>query len=444
MLPAAYWSLAERYIAADTSHGNLAAGPIVREALADTAARVREQRFSHGGCEHANWLFSWGPEVSGGLLLVTHSDTVPAGPPGKWTRGPAHALTRDGEQVVGLGVADVKLDFLCKAFGLRSLDLAQLKRPLHLLATGAEEVGLIGAKRFLAEGICQPQWVLCGEPSELIPCHAHKGYAVVQVTITDNAAPRFTYGKRIHVQGRAAHSSTPHLGVNAVLALLRDLPEGPIGELQGGTNANTVPAAASALVAGGEPCSGIPHEDEAVAGDSVDLSVAARRMRELWAVWCALSAKLEPRQDPEFTPAQVVNNLGRLTTSGASLSALFDARLLPEHDPAKLIDEFRRTAADAEVIIERDNAGMRAPRDGKLLSALSRAVAAQGLPGDACSKPTSTEAGVFFHAGCEAAVFGPGVSVGNAHTANEWNRVRDLELAIPIYAALVRDLCMTP
>lgn len=431
-LSEAYWALAQRYISADTSSGNLAAAPIVHDALAGTSARVREQRFSHGGREHANWLFSWGPDEPGGLLLVTHSDTVPEGPREKWTRGPAHALTRDGGQVVGLGVADVKLDFLCKAFALRSLDLAQLSRPLHLLATGAEEVGLIGAKRFMAAGLVRPQWVLCGEPSELIPCHAHKGYAVIEVTITDPTAPRFTRGKRLAVQGKAAHSSTPHLGVNAVLALLQTLPEGPIGELTGGTSANTVPAAASALVAGDESC------------DAVDLSRAARRMRELWSVWCALSAKLEPREDSEFTPSQVVNNLGRLTSEGASLRALFDARLLPEHNPAELIEAFQKLASDATVTVERDNAGMRAAPDGVLLSALSRAVAAQGLPSEPRTKPTSTEAGVFFHAGCEAAVFGPGVSIGNAHTSNEWNRVRDLALAIPIYAALVRDLCMTP
>ena len=433
MLPAAFWALAERYIAADTSHGNLAAAPIVHDALAGTSARVREQRFSHGGHEHANFLFSWGPEAPGGLLLVTHSDTVPAGPPEKWTRGPAHALTRDGEQVVGLGVADVKLDFLCKAFALRSLDLTQLERPLYLLASGAEEVGLVGAKRFLGPSgfgeLVKPKWVLCGEPSELIPCHAHKGYAVVEVTITDTQAPRFTLGRRVQVQGKAAHSSTPHLGVNAVLELLRTLPAGPVGKLTGGTSANTVPAAAEAWVAGDEPC------------DVVDLSATARRMLQLWGVWCDLSAKLEPREDREFTPAHVVNNLGRLTTKGASLSALFDARLLPVHNPAALIEAFRAAAGDATVVVERDNAGMRAAPDGVLLSALSRAVAAQGLPSEPRSKATSTEAGVFFHAGCEAAVFGPGVSIGNAHTANEWNRVRDLELAIPIYAALVSDLC---
>jgi acetylornithine deacetylase/succinyl-diaminopimelate desuccinylase-like protein len=429
MLPAAYWPLAQRYIAADTSHGNLSAAPILAELMAPLAGRFREQHFTHGGYAHANWLWSWGPDEPGGLLLVTHSDTVPAGPPEKWTRGPAHALTRDGDQVVGLGVADVKLDFLCKAFALQTLDLTALKRPLHLLATGAEEVGLIGAKHFMAARLVQPEWVLCGEPSELIPCHAHKGYAAVRVAITDPTAPRFTRGRRIETQGKAAHSSTPHLGVNAVLALLRALPDGPVGELAGGTSANTVPAMASAWVAGDAPC------------DVVDLSHAAQRMLALWEHWCALSAALEPREDREFSPAQVVNNLGLMRTDGATLSAIFDARLLPEHDPSLLLERFRREAAGADVTFERESAGMRAPKDGKLLTAMSRAVAAQNLPSEPRSKPTSTEAGVFFHAGCEAAVFGPGVSTGNAHTANEWNRERDLALAIPIYAALVRGLC---
>ena len=40
---------------------------------------------------------------------------------------------------------------------------------------------------------------------------------------------------------------------------------------------------------------------------------------------------------------------------------------------------------------------------------------------------------MFARAGCDAAVTGPGVSVGNAHTANEWNRETDLEAAIELY-----------
>ena len=57
------------------------------------------------------------------------------------------------------------------------------------------------------------------------------------------------------------------------------------------------------------------------------------------------------------------------------------------------------------------------------------------------AKPTSTEAGVFARKGCEAAVFGPGTSTGNAHTPNERIEVAQLEKAIDAYRRIVVELC---
>ncbi len=423
-----FWALAEKFISTDSSQGNLAMLPLLREALAPLPARVREQPFAHGDKQHANLLASFGPE-GGGLLLITHSDTVPPGPPERWTEGPAHALTRSEDRVVGLGVADVKLDYLCKVFALRALhesgELARLKKPLHLLATGAEEVGLVGAKLFAAG--FKPEMALAGEPCELIPCHAHKGYAVVRVGLRVKDPQRLSRGRVLKSLGKAAHSSTPHLGENAILKMLA---AAPLAELQGGSSANTVPAEASAIVAGDDPI------------DAIDLSSAAATMRELWSLWCAQTAALQPARDEEFAPAEAVNNLGRIESKDDVLQALFDARLLPEHDPAALIASFtaaaRVPAALAfEAFTERDNPGMRAKPDSRLLAALTRASGKAPR-----AKPTSTEAGVFFRLGVDAAVMGPGVSIGNAHTANEWNSIRDLQNAVPIYTQLIRELCL--
>ena len=57
------------------------------------------------------------------------------------------------------------------------------------------------------------------------------------------------------------------------------------------------------------------------------------------------------------------------------------------------------------------------------------------------AKPTSTEAGIFARAGCEAIVIGPGRSTGNAHTANERIESSQLEKAIDLYESLLIELC---
>jgi len=68
-------------------------------------------------------------------------------------------------------------------------------------------------------------------------------------------------------------------------------------------------------------------------------------------------------------------------------------------------------------------------------------LARHGLEGKPRAKPTSTEAGVFARAGCEAIVFGPGRSTGNAHTANERIEMAQLEQACDLYESLLVELC---
>jgi acetylornithine deacetylase/succinyl-diaminopimelate desuccinylase-like protein len=453
MLPDAFWAFAERYISLDTSQaqGNAGIEPLLTElhGALGLAPRFTAQRGTHLGKPQLNLLASWGPAVDGGLLLVTHSDTVPPGPLERWTKGPPHQLTRDGDKVIGLGVADVKLDYLCKAFALQRVNRAALKKPVHLLATHSEEVGLVGAKAFADAGLCKPDWALCGEPSELIPCHAHKGYAVAKVTVKAANATPIVATHRIEITGKAAHSSTPHLGVNALdrlAAWLATQPELEVTWVRGGSSANTVPASAHAYVrTNGElpqpvesNVSVLLHEER-----GVNLRPAFDALQQLWSEWQALAHAFTPTRDDDFSPAEVVCNFGVLSSDADAVTASFDARLLPGHDPMALHEQFanKARALNASVVIERAAPGMKNAADSVLLTALDAVVSKRGLAGKPKAKATSTEAGVFFRKGIDAAVFGPGVSIQNAHTPNEWNRVRDLELAIDIYEDLIVRLC---
>lgn len=429
-----FWQAAERVVAVDTSaaQGNTGLLPVISP-LAEGLA-LQTFASEHLGKPQFNYLMRLGPDIPGGLLLVTHLDTVPPGPLERWTATPPFTLKREGGKVFGLGVADVSLDFLCKLFALRSLRGRVLKEPVRLLGTFSEEVGLIGAKHFAEHHLAQlrPRYVLCGEPSELIPCPAHKGYAVVEVSATSDTR---LVGPAVEqtFAGKAAHSSTPHLGVNAIEQMWGAIGSQRVFSVCGGTSNNTVPAEAKAWVAA----------TEGEKREGFDLTKSLLLLREAWQEWRRLSAALQPSTAPDFSPSEVVNNLGLIRTEGATVTATFDARLLPEHVPGDLLQAFNLWAEQRGLVVRilRDNAGMRARADSPLLLELSLVLRDLGRDGTPKPKPTSTEAGVFARHGYDAAVFGPGVSVGNAHTANEWNSESDLQLAFEVYQRLILKLC---
>jgi acetylornithine deacetylase/succinyl-diaminopimelate desuccinylase-like protein len=72
---------------------------------------------------------------------------------------------------------------------------------------------------------------------------------------------------------------------------------------------------------------------------------------------------------------------------------------------------------------------------------VQKVLVAGGLDPTPQAKPTSTEAGVFARKGCEAIVFGPGRSTGNAHTPNERIEMAQLEKACDLYESLLLELC---
>ena len=82
------------------------------------------------------------------------------------------------------------------------------------------------------------------------------------------------------------------------------------------------------------------------------------------------------------------------------------------------------------------------PDDAPLVRGAGRVLERMGLDPAPRAKPTSTEAGVFARAGCEAIVIGPGRSTGNAHTPNERIEMAQLEKACDLYEAILRELCV--
>jgi len=382
-----------------------------------------------------------------GLLLVTHLDTVDPGPPEFWTEtgGNPFALTQKGHRLFGLGSADTKLDALCKLFAAHQYRRQRLRRTLQLLGTHQEEVGALGAHQFVQSPAFQARFVACSEPSELQIIRAHKGYAVVEleIEVQPTAALSGPF-ERLVFDGRSAHSSTPHLGINAIEMALQTVRGTPFCSLEGGTAANKVPDRCVVIRPGktGQPGLG-------PGPDCRDAAPAASLSESLFDMWRQLALAQQPQVNRAFDPDRSVVNWGIARINGPRANLTFDCRLLPGHDPEVLTATFRRrcgalaqtAGAEISVKVSRSNPAMELSEPSELLSSARRACQDVGLSDVAGVKPTNTEAGVFHRAGAEAIVFGPGRSTGNAHTANEHTFLSQMEKAIEFYRALIERLC---
>jgi len=144
-----------------------------------------------------------GPEVTGGLALSGHVDTVPVDGQ-HWRTDPFRLHEEDG-RLFARGATDMK-GFVASALAaVPDLLAADLARPIHLLISYDEEVDCAGAHRLVedfADGRLRPALCVVGEPSGMMPILAHKGRLSVRAT----------------VRGKAGHSSQPEKGVNAIHA----------------------------------------------------------------------------------------------------------------------------------------------------------------------------------------------------------------------------------
>jgi acetylornithine deacetylase/succinyl-diaminopimelate desuccinylase-like protein len=498
-LSAGFLDAARALIRADTVsiHGTWAAVDLLEPLYERAGLAVRRQilRLSIDGApeaDHVNVLAgpgglgpgpSAGPShgaISGGVLLVTHLDTVPPGPRERWTEtgGDPWALTEKDGTLFGLGCADVKLDALCKAEAARRLKGRKLALPFWLLGTFGEEVGLRGARHFAESPLfaqeVKPRFVLCGEPSELQLICAHKGYAVVRCTVRDAKARLVSSSgpgiEELTFAGTAVHSSTPHLGVNAIHRALAwaQASGAPVLSVRGGAAANVVPASCVVQVPA-------PRERGEPAPDQMKLVPPTGLRPNLWRalatagaledLWKQLLAEQVPARDARFDPPGAVGGMNLIDSQAeespadavygaGSIAVTFDARLLPEHDPDALLRQFETRAAawvarlgkgelSLAISVERNATGMSLGEDSELVRRVSRTLAGRGLDATPRRKPTSTEAGVFARKGCEAIVLGPGRSTGNAHTANERIELAQLATAVDLYESLIVDLCGT-
>jgi putative selenium metabolism hydrolase len=136
------------------------------------------------------------------LLFDAHCDTVAISAPNAWEHDPYGAELVDG-RLYGRGTSDMKGALAAMVAAAVSLDPNALCGTIVISATVLEEV-LEGVALQQVIARVQPDFVVIGEATDLHLNHGGRGRAEIHLETT----------------GKPAHSSTPHLGENAVHKML--------------------------------------------------------------------------------------------------------------------------------------------------------------------------------------------------------------------------------
>jgi acetylornithine deacetylase/succinyl-diaminopimelate desuccinylase family protein len=309
--------------------------------------------------------FDFGPGPT--LLLTSHLDTVPVG---SGSRDLLTPTVEDG-RVYGRGACDAKGSLVAM---LAACEIATEHGGLHgrVVFAGVidEEAGGAGTKNLAAEEP-RPDWAIVGEPTDLQPTIGHKG----------------SLRKRVVFTGRAAHSSDPDAGVNAIYRAARFVLE--VERWNERLRAWTHPlygrAVASAnVIQGGTKMNVIPDR-----------------------CWVDVDRRLLPGE----TDGSALTELEAMLEPDVAIEDLGMGKPPAAIDPGHPLARALQESAEAVTGRRLAFAGFRAGADmGFLLAA--------GVP---------------------TAMLGPG-SIDQAHTADEYVELADVALAAAIYADVARRL----
>jgi acetylornithine deacetylase len=304
-----------------------------------------------------------GATAAAATMFESHVDTVPAD---DW-RDRALVPRVEGSVVYGRGTADDKASLVAMMLALESVirSGATPPQPVLFLAAGDEEYAQTGIKHFRTLEVPVARGVF-GEPSDLAPIVQHKGTVRWDITAL----------------GRSAHSSRPHLGVNAIHAAFRVIEalERHQAELAERYQSPlmTGPTLTVTMISGGRTRNAVP--------DECRLSVDYRCL---------------PGQQPDEARGEVIDLLAR-------------AGLDVQHSDVQLMTP--PLATD--------------PTDGFALSVLA-ACRARRPEVELAGVPYGTDASWITDLG-PALVLGPG-SIDTAHAIDEWVDVRDIVTCAGIY-----------
>lgn len=184
------------------------------------------------------------------LGISGHMDVVSEGDINKWTYDPFKLTEVDGK-LYGRGSADMKSGLAALVLSMIDIhdqNLLEYGR-IRLLATAGEEIVGEGAKTFQQEGYMNDvEALVIAEPSQDRIIYAHKGSMDI----------------RVISRGKAAHSSMPQLGFNAISPLVKFVYKADEGFSKFDKNNNLLgnPIMNATIFNGGNQVNSIPEHAE--------------------------------------------------------------------------------------------------------------------------------------------------------------------------------------
>jgi acetylornithine deacetylase len=328
-----------------------------------TATRVPDETG-----EKSSLFATIGPEGEAGIGLSGHTDVVPVDGQ-DWETDPFQMVEKDGK-LFGRGTCDMKGFLACVLAKVPDYKARALKTPIHVVFSYDEEVGCTGVRPMIGEmgkTIVKPKMVIVGEPTTMTVVDAHKGPVRWSVDVT----------------GRPAHSSLAPLGVNSIAAAAELI--GELGRIE--QDLKTAPYDERFMP---------PYTTLQVT--EINGGTASNIVPEH--TWFGWEIRAMPGVDPDA----------------------IEARLRAKADA--LLPAMREVAPEADIVIRRTNdvPAFAADPSGEALAAALK-LAGQN---ETFAVSYATEASLFERAGAPAVVCGPG-DIAQAHTANEWIRIEELE-----------------
>lgn len=437
---------AKKFIAIDSSQGQgtVEAVHFLRELAESMGLDVRLQEDVSQGTPQANIFIETGKQKKK-LLLQTHLDTTNPGSFALWSKtgfNPFQASIR-GDAMFGLGTADVKLDFLCKLFALAQAKDMVSAQQVMLLGTYGEEDLMQGALKAIRSRAISPCYALIGEPTDLHLVYSGKGITHLEIVIPhetkvidewgEEEDTGVTQSKLFH--GKAAHSSIPEHGENAVEKLLDYLERLPsnidIIGIDGGTAFNTVPTQASL-------------EFDLSAQQESSL---AEKIKTIYRKIKMLESEFKKFPNPVFDPPHPTINLGTIRHLADHIhisGAVRWASHIPEEQYSLWIEDLMQTCRHQGAVcrvVDVKKPFQTNPKDtfAQICMEELRAFVPQT---ELRTQPVTNEANVFSRFGFECLVFGPGTRSNNAHTPEEHVLISDLKKAENFYFNLIQRVCL--
>lgn len=344
----------------------------LRDRCSDSGMEFWEEEVLPGRCN----LYAKVPghNSSKALLLEAHMDVVSVE---GMTIAPFDPQIREGA-LYGRGSCDTKSGLAAMLECMRFLKENEMTPPVDVwLAAVVDEEhafrGVLAAIEWFKERDIPISSSIVAEPTELALVRANKGVLRWQ----------------IETLGKAAHSSKPHLGVNAISTMARLIVK--LDEFHESLAEVSHPLLGSAscnvgTIKGGDQVNFVPDK-------------------------CTIS--LDRRMLPGEAAEQILNSYKALLSEFPEGSV----RMLPP---------------------DLSDAAMETPEESEIVRAAARQLAVMVLPSESIGVPFGCDATKLSRAGIPSIIFGPG-SIDQAHAAVEWVDVKQVQLAFDFYCGFLMN-----